>query len=121
MNSASELRFCDMARTRVATANPNMPLTEAIQLFAENRLSSWIVADTRARKRRCGILICSSAPNRRFRFSVGRVYEKLAAALLQLNLDSEGRIFKLRRKINALLSRRGEAPCHAGLAGSESA
>lgn len=122
MNSASELRFCDIASTRVATANPNMPLTEAIPLFAENRLSSLIVVDTWGCEHRCEILIRSAALKRLFKFSVGRVYEKLAAALRQLTLGGEGRVFnKCRRKVNALLACQGETPCNAGLAGSESA
>ena len=45
MNSASELRLCDIASTKVLTVTPDTPLEAAIQQFAENRLSSLVVVD----------------------------------------------------------------------------
>ena len=45
MNSASELRLCDIASTDVLTVTPDTPLEAAIQQFADNRLSSLVVVE----------------------------------------------------------------------------
>ncbi|PKO92306.1 MAG: hypothetical protein CVU16_07210 [Betaproteobacteria bacterium HGW-Betaproteobacteria-10] len=45
MNSASELRLRDIASPNVLTVGPEVPLAEAIEQFAENRLSSLVVVE----------------------------------------------------------------------------
>lgn len=45
MNSASDLRLCEIASPKVLTVAPETSLDEAIQQFAENRLSSLVVVE----------------------------------------------------------------------------